>query len=257
VRKLQPVALLLLSLPLWCTAQQPPGNPFDNPAGRAQGAALFQTNCAVCHGARGEGGRGADLTTGTYKHGGSDSQLFTNIRNGIPGTEMPAVRATDAEAWQMAAYVKSLASAGMAEKASGSAASGKAIFEGKGQCANCHSIRGEGGTVGPELAGIGRRRGLPFLMEALVTPEADIPAAYRAVQVTTKSGQTLRGVRLNEDDVSIQLRDSQGNLRSFYKDALKEIRRDKPAIMPSYGATLSKQELEDLVAYLSSLRGDL
>jgi putative heme-binding domain-containing protein len=249
--------LLLAAFPLWCNAQQPAGNPFDNPAGRAQGAALFQTNCAVCHGARGEGGRGADLTTGSYKHGGSDSQLFANIRNGIPGTEMPAVRATDAEAWQMAAFVKSLASAGLGEKAAGNPTNGKAIFQGKGQCKSCHSVGGDGGTVGPELAGIGRRRGLPYLMESLVSPEADIPTAYRAIQVTTKSGQTLRGVRLNEDDVSIQLRDSAGNLRSFYKDALKDIRRDKPALMPSYSTTLTKQELEDLVAYLSSLKGDL
>jgi hypothetical protein len=73
--------------------------------------------------------------------------------------------------------------------------------------------------------------------------------------VTTASGETVTGIRLNEDDISIQLRDMNGNLRSFLKDKVKEIRKDKPSLMPAYGSVLSKKELEDLVAYLSSLRG--
>jgi hypothetical protein len=62
-------------------------------------------------------------------------------------------------------------------------------------------------------------------------------------------------MRLNEDDISIQLRDANDNLRSFLKENLREIRHDKPSLMPSYGALLSRKEIEDLVAYLSSLRG--
>src|SRR5437899_331724 len=68
-----------------------PANPFDTPEGVAQGGALFQTHCSYCHGARGEGGRGVDLTSGQYRRGGSDANLFSTVRNGIPGTEMPAV----------------------------------------------------------------------------------------------------------------------------------------------------------------------
>ena len=60
----------------------------------------------------------------------------------------------------------------------------------------------------------------------------------------------------NEDDISIQLRDRNGNLRAFLKDKVKEIRRDNPSLMPAYGSVLSKKEIEDLVAYLSSLRGE-
>jgi len=60
---------------------------YDTPEGAAQGATLFQTRCAFCHGARGEGGRGTDLTSGQYAHGGSDAELYSTIRNGVPGTE--------------------------------------------------------------------------------------------------------------------------------------------------------------------------
>jgi putative heme-binding domain-containing protein len=263
-RPLLNIALGLVAVSAWrpafCQAPQGNGpalNPFDTPEGRAQGSALFQMNCAYCHGAHGEGGRGADLTTGTYKHGGSDRDLFSNIRNGISGTDMPAVRMTDEEAWKLAAWVKSLGSSGNAEQAPGDAANGKAIYAGKGRCAACHSIGGEGGSVGPDLAGVGSRRGLTYLMESLVSPEADVAPAYRAVLVVTKSGQSVGGIRLNEDDVSIQLRDSDGNLRSFFKDDLNEIRRDKPSLMPGYGSVLNRKELEDVVAYLSSLRSSM
>ena len=57
------------------------------------------------------------------------------------------------------------------------------------------------------------------------------------------------------NDVSIQVRDTNDKLRSFFKDNIKEIRRDKPSPMPSYASVLSKNEIEDVVAYLSSLRG--
>jgi hypothetical protein len=39
------------------------------------------------------------------------------------------------------------------------------------------------------------------------------------------------------------------------KEDIREIRRDRPSLMPPYGAALSKKELQDVVAYLSSLRG--
>ena len=57
-----------------------------NPFGSAveEGRALFQMHCSYCHGARGEGGRGADLTTGIYRQGSTDAILFATVRNGIP-----------------------------------------------------------------------------------------------------------------------------------------------------------------------------
>jgi putative heme-binding domain-containing protein len=230
-------------------------NPFDTPQDIELGSRLFQTHCSYCHGSRGEGGRGADLTNGQYRHGGSDTELFSTIRNGIRGSEMPAVRASDDEVWRMVAFVKKIGSAGLEDKARGDVAAGKAVYEGKGKCAVCHTIGREGGSLGPALTDIGRRRGLQYLEEAIVKPEAEVPISYRAIRVTSKSGQTIVGIRLNEDDLSVQLRDTSDNLRSILKDNIKEIRRDQPSLMPAYGSILSKKELVDLVAYLSSLRG--
>jgi putative heme-binding domain-containing protein len=234
-------------------AAAPATNPFQSPQDIEQGNGLYQTHCSYCHGAFGEGGRGADLTTGLYRFGGSDAELFNTIRNGIPGSEMGPVRATDDEVWRIVGFVKRL---GMAtpEKAPGDPVAGKVVYEKTG-CASCHIIDGQGGNLGPDLSDIGRHRGLRFLEESLVKPEADLPINYRGIQVVTTSGQTVAGIRLNEDDYSIQLRDTTDNLRSFLKHNLKDIRRDNPSLMPAYGSILSKKQLEDLVAYLSSLKG--
>jgi cytochrome c oxidase cbb3-type subunit III len=232
----------------------PDTNPFSSEADIRAGEALFQKHCSYCHGSFGEGGRGADLTAGQYRRGGRDPELYASIRNGIPGSEMSPVRATDDEVWQMVAFVKRLGSQGLLEKAPGDSAAGHIVYQKRG-CATCHTIKREGGTLGPDLTDIGRRRGLKFLTESLVAPEADVPIRYRGLQVVLKSGQTVTGVRLNRDDLSIQVRDTRDNLRSFLMENVREIRFDKPSLMPSYGAMDSK-DLQDLVAFLNSLKGE-
>ena len=229
-------------------------NPFNTDADVQQGGALFQLHCSYCHGSHGEGGRGADLTAGVYRMGGTDPELFTTIRTGIPGTEMPVVRVSDDEVWKLVGFVKRLGSQGLFEKAPGDADAGKAIYARSG-CAGCHRIGKDGTDLGPDLTDIGRRRGLAFLEESIVKPEAFVPNSYRAVQLVMKSGSNVYGIRLNEDDLSIQVRDVGGNPRSYLKENINEVRRDKPSLMPSYESRLSKQELADLVAYLNSLKG--
>jgi len=232
----------------------PDTNPFSSEADIQAGEALFQKHCSYCHGSFGEGGRGADLTSGIYRRGGRDPELYTSVRNGIPGSEMAPVRATDTEVWQMVAFVKRLGSQGLLEKAPGDAAAGRLVYEKRG-CVGCHRISRDGGSLGPDLSDVGRRRGLKFLTESLVAPEADIPITYRGLQVVLKSGQTVTGVRLNRDDLSIQLRDTRDNLRSFLMEDVREVRYDKPSLMPAYGS-MERKDLEDVVAYLNSLKGE-
>ena len=111
----------------------------------------------------------------------------------------------------------------------------------------------KGGSLGPPLDSIGLRRSLKFLRDALVTPDAYIAREYVGTTAQTKAGQLFRGLRLNEDDYSLQLRDADERLHSFRKSSLVEYQRLDSSLMPSYGK-LSPTDLNNLIAYLSSLR---
>ena len=137
----------------------------------------------------------------------------------------------------------------------GNPAAGKALFEGKGGCLNCHSLGGRGGSLGPELDRIGLLRAQESLRLALVDPSAEVYKEYLTVIVVPKRGPKVEGIALNEDDLSIQIRDAQGNPRSFLKDDLRGVQRENRSLMPSVTGKLSAAEIDDLIAYLHRLRG--
>ena len=67
---------------------------------------------------------------------------------------------------------------------------------------------------------------------------------------------SIRGIRVNEDSFNIQVKDARGRFHSFAKSELRELRRlNNETPMPAYGGSLSNAELDDLVAYLASLKG--
>jgi cytochrome c oxidase cbb3-type subunit III len=233
----------------------PEKNPFDTEADAVVGKQYFVGHCAQCHGPEGEGGRGINLTTGQYRHGGSDRELFQTIKRGIRGSEMPGSRLSDEETWKIVAFVRRLSTAGAQEKASGDPEAGKRIYESKGGCIPCHTVQRKGGSLGPDLSEVGLRRSLKFLRESLTDPGAHVNDEYRALTVTTQKGEEITGVRLNEDEYSVQLRDLSENLRSFFRSELKEVKRERRSLMPAYGSVLSVAEIDNLVAYLSTLRG--
>jgi cytochrome c oxidase cbb3-type subunit 3 len=234
----------------------PETNPYVSPADLAQGRQYFLGHCAQCHGTAGEGGRGVNLTTGRYRHGSSDRQLYMTIRKGVPGSEMPGAGFSQSELWRVVAYVRRLGAAGADEKATGDPKGGQAIYQGKGGCAGCHVVNGSGGRLGPELTAVGLRRSLNFLRDSIVDPGAYIDPDYRAATAVTRDGSKVKGIVLNEDDYSLQLRDTREELRSFLKSNLKDVQPEKESLMPSYKSALSETELNDLVAYMNSLRGN-
>lgn len=240
------------------------------PAAWAAGAGetLFLTHCAPCHGAQGEGGRGAKLAVRRLPRAPDDAALAALIATGIPGTQMPATRMTAEESSALVAYVRSLGRSQAAQVA-GDTANGKRLFEGKGNCARCHTVGAGTGRLGPDLTDIGSKRGPAYLRAALAEPEAEVPenfAFYRkliytpdnflVVRVVTKEGTPITGVRVDEDTFTIQIRDYMDHVYSFRKDELRELHKDwGKSPMPSYKGVFSETEMQDLVAYLASLQG--
>ena len=156
----------------------------------------------------------------------------------------------------MVTYLRRLGAAGAGEKATGDPNLGRMIYEGKGGCAVCHAVKEKGGRLGPDLTEVGLRRSLKFLRDSVTDPSSYIDRQYRSAVAVLPDGTQVRGVVLNEDDYSIQLRDMREELRSFLKSDPTEIRMERESLMPAYKDALSEMELNGLVAYLSSLRGN-
>jgi putative heme-binding domain-containing protein len=235
-----------------------------------EGASLFRANCSPCHGlnARG-GGRGPDLTTGRWTHGGTDAEIFRTITQGVAGTEMPANAFEDSEIWTIIAYLRSLAPA-RETKLTGNRAAGERIFETSGGCSRCHMVSGKGGVLGPDLSRVGASRSISYLTDSIRQPDKQLsdglfdpnnhyglPLVYDTVTVVLNSGEKFTGVAKNEDTFSIQLLDTDQQLRLILKTDVKEERREHKSLMPAYTEQMiSVGELQDLLAYLENLRGE-
>lgn len=236
------------------SAQQAVPAPAPAAPQRGSGKLLFESHCALCHGIDGSGGRGPSLRRRKLVRGADKEALESLIENGIP-PEMPdAWFLSKGEIASVAAYVRTLSNA-PPEALPGDPARGKAIYARSG-CSACHILAGEGSGFGPDLSEVGARRGSARLRVTLENPAKTIPENFLLIETTTDSGQTVRGIRLNEDTFSIQLKDQQGNIYSFRKGDLrnlKKLRGETP--MPAYASVFSSAELDDLVKFLAAQRG--
>jgi PQQ-dependent dehydrogenase (methanol/ethanol family) len=276
------VALLGMGSSLFAQAPNVPdavNNPFaSDPAAVPAGKLLYEQTCQSCHGGDARGDRGPALT-GNFRHGSQDSDIFQNIRTGIPGTQMPAFSALPTDSvWRIITYLRSLDSnrGNASEKVAGNPAAGESIFFGKGNCSQCHEVSGRGGVFAGDLSAIGINSaeylrgwilnpgapGLPAATSA--APRA--PAAFRGggggntgqtAPVTeilkTRDGKEVQGVRIADDGFTLIIRDTTGAVRRFDASDLLEKHEDSKPLMPAdYGKTLSPTELDDLIAYLKT-----
>ncbi len=147
------------------------------------------------------------------------------------------------------------AQAGSEDLPGGNAAAGAAIVAGKGMCLTCHRVQGKGSRLGPDLTDIGTLRTIEQLMTSLVEPDAEILPENRFYRVVSRDGVATSGRLLNLDTFQVLLLDEKEQLRSFQKSELREHGFIKTSKMPSYRERLSRQELADVIAYLSTLKG--
>ena len=229
-------------------------NPHTSEADVEAGARVFRRSCSLCHGADGTGGDGPDLTRGVFRHGSSDAALFRNILTGIPNTGMGGIYQPDKKIWQVVSYMRSLSRGGGDEDLPGDPRRGRSLYLSRGSCSDCHRLNGSGGRLGPDLSDLGWRRAPPHIRASIADPSEAMDDDYRTVEVRTSEGGIVRGVLRNEDRYSIQLFDEFENLRSFQKTDLAAIEKPEESLMPPLGSFFRGRDLDDLVAYLYSLR---
>lgn len=225
-----------------------------DPADIQYGLTLYRSQCAVCHGESGAEIADVDLRSGQLRRAESDFELRLVISNGIPGTGMLGFDLDAAEMTGIIAYLRNM-NHEVDSATMGDAASGQAIFEGKGDCLRCHRVKDRGPRSAPDLTAIGRARAPGALRRKLLDPTGTLLPINRPVEVVTRDGTRVTGRRLNEDTFSVQLIDSNERLRSFDKAELREFNISIVSEMPSYEDELTEDELADLLAYLVSLKG--
>ena len=235
-----------LFLPL-CFAQ-------NNEGGLDQGKAIFRSNCAFCHGLTAEGGRGPNLISSALLHSAAEDAIREIITHGVPGTTMPGFEFPKDDLDALVQFLRSLSGSHPATKVTGDSHAGELVYSRSG-CANCHRIGNTGSIYGPELTRIGAGRSLEYLRQSLVDPSADIADNYGGVTVVTKDGRRVTGVRVNEDTFTVQIRKPDQAFALFDKTAAKDVIHETKSMMPSY-SHLSATDLQNLLAYLTTLRGE-
>jgi len=240
-------------------AQEPPkvsparNNPhLGNKESIRSGLALYRVRCADCHGLDAKGYRGPDLTA--ILGDMPDEKLFQTLRKGVPGTDMPASTAPDDELLLTIAYLRNLNAISAAEAPSGNVDNGQRLFT--AQCTGCHRVGMRGGRLGPDLTRIGAARSRSALVREIRTPAEWFPPGYETVTLVTKDGQRIRGTRKNEDVFSIQVMDMRERIQGYLKGDLREVIYETESLMPSFTtARLNDSDLNDLIGYLTTLRG--
>jgi mono/diheme cytochrome c family protein len=154
-----------------------------NAASVEAGQRRFRQLCATCHGRDGEGvqgeGQGPNLMNGWEVRRATDPQLFAKIKDGIKGSAMPPFPLPETAIWELVAYVRSLNAPASGVPVSGDARAGETLFFDRGGCSGCHTIRGRGGFLGPDLSNIGDSRRVSELRDALLNPKPLASDGYR------------------------------------------------------------------------------
>lgn len=130
----------------------------------------------------------------------------------------------------------------------GDAARGRGVFA--RACAQCHTLFGTGGKVGPDLTG-SNRGDLDYILENMVDPNAVIPNEYRSSTLETKDARVITGIVGQQDAQSVTITTANEAL-TIPRDEIESINSSEISMMPEgLLANLADQEIRDLIYYLT------
>jgi quinoprotein glucose dehydrogenase len=136
----------------------------------------------------------------------------------------------------------------------GDAARGAKIFRERADvsCLRCHSVSGQGGNAGPDLAGLSKRADRPYILESILSPNKQIAKGWETVTVQT-ADDAHAGVLKFEDEREIHLDVPNVGLVKIRKSDIRSRQGGTSAMPEDIAKTLSKKDVRDLVEYLSGL----
>jgi putative heme-binding domain-containing protein len=202
-----------------------------------------------------------DVTRGAGKAGGTPAPegqgltgLMLTYTTDQSATERPVPLERMLPPWAPAerqAVVKEVAPPALTQ--GGDWEAGRALFFGEAKCSTCHTVRGEGGRVGPNLSNLVSINP-ESVWQDIVEPSARINPDHVSYIIETKAGDTLSGLVRQEGDRVI-VSEAADRVTTIDKGEVKEIRPSRVSLMPEGYRELGEKKLRDLVTFLTVEKG--
>lgn len=123
-------------------------------------------------------------------------------------------------------------------------------------CSRCHSMRGEGGDIGPDLTQLGTRFSNKDMLEAIILPDKTVSDQYASTIFTLRNGQSVVGRLVSEDKAGYSISQNPFAPDQLRKLAKKDVLSKKystvSVMLPGLINSLNPGELKDLIAYLKA-----
>ena len=129
----------------------------------------------------------------------------------------------------------------------GNIVNGKSLFQ--RSCASCHTLFGEGGSLGPPLDG-GDRQNLYYLLENLIDPGAVLPQDYRMNVLTLKDGRVLSGNITAQSRHTITIAGPNSAEVIPVSEIIEQSQTEQSTMPEGLLQTMDEREVVDLIAYL-------
>lgn len=185
------------------------------------------------------------------------AELNFTVANALLASPDPAIREEAAKHVSLPAAAQGTPLPPLAElvKQTGSAQQGQALFHGKATCGKCHQVGGQGREVGPNLSEIGSKLSKEAMFVSILDPSSGISHNYETFTAVLVSGNIVTGLRINQTDEAVTLRDAEAIDKTIPRTEIEELVVSKVSLMPAdLQKVLSPQELVDVVAYLETLK---
>jgi putative heme-binding domain-containing protein len=139
------------------------------------------------------------------------------------------------------------------EVAAGDAQRGAKLYTERG-CVVCHAAKaGDSGSGGPALIDVGSRFTIPYLVEAVITPNKTVSPIFKWTMVTRKDGTKTAGLIIGENGAEIELLLPAATRQTIVKDSIAKREMQDRSPMPE-GLIATSDDLRDLLAYLVGLK---
>jgi len=141
-------------------------------------------------------------------------------------------------------------------KLRGDAVRGAEVFRSEAAaCSKCHRVGDDGVDFGPALSQIGTKLGRQALYEAILDPSSGISFGYEGWEVGMRDGEEVFGILASETGEELVIRQQTGAMVRLRKSDIVRRERQELSVMPAgLAAVMGRQELVDLVEYLTTLR---